>query len=122
VAWSLDMEARLLVALGRPAEAIPLATQARAISDKAYGPDHPNVGRSWMRLGDAHLRLGDYQQSIEAYQHALHIFENAYGPNGPRVGEVLEMYSEALRRAGRRTEAAAARARADQISKMNAQS
>jgi hypothetical protein len=50
----------------------------------------------------------------------VQIFEHSYGPDGSRVGEVLEKYSKALRGAGRSREAVAALARATRIAHLQA--
>jgi hypothetical protein len=71
--------------LGQQAEAGPLAERALAITEAAYGPDHPDVAT---RLNNLALILQDLGQLAEAWplaERALAITEAAYGPDHPAV-------------------------------------
>ena len=69
----------------RLAEARPLAERALAITEAAYGPDHPDVA---IRLNNLALILKDLGQpgrGPAAGRRALAITEAAYGPDHPQA-------------------------------------
>jgi hypothetical protein len=71
--------------LGQLAEAQPLTERALAITETAYGPDHPDVA---IRLGNLAGILQDLGQPAQARplaERALAITETAYGPDHPKT-------------------------------------
>jgi tetratricopeptide (TPR) repeat protein len=85
VSWLLDRAATYLKVHARLAEARPLAERALAITEAAYGPDHPTAAT---RLNNLALILQDLGQPAEARplaERALAIGEAAYGPDHPQI-------------------------------------
>ena len=81
--------ALLLRATKRFAEAEPLVRRALAISEKSFGPDHPNVA---LRLNDLAGLLKDTNRLGEAepfVRRALEIAEKSFGPDHPTVAKYL---------------------------------
>ena len=76
-------------AQGRYAEAEPLYKRALAISEKALGPDHPDVGSSLNNLAMLYESQGRYAEAEPLYKRALAISEKALGPDHPDVGSSL---------------------------------
>ena len=77
--WSFAL-AKMYHDRGRYAEAEPLYKRALAISEKALGPDHPNVA---MNLNSLALLFDAQARRTEAeplYKRALAIYEKALGP------------------------------------------
>ncbi len=62
------------------------AQRALRIDEKAYGLDHPNVGRDVNNIGQILQDKGDLNGALEYEQRALRIDEKAYGPDHPKVG------------------------------------
>jgi Tfp pilus assembly protein PilF len=60
-----------------------------AISEAAYGPDYPEVGRTLSNLGEVQLRLGELRDARASIERALVISEAAYGPDHPEVARAL---------------------------------
>jgi serine/threonine protein kinase/Flp pilus assembly protein TadD len=83
LAPSLDTLAGILVATGRPSEAEPLARDAVAIMQKAYGQDHPYVALETVTLGDALAGLGRVSEAEPLYRRALEIQGKALPPKHP---------------------------------------
>ena len=88
-AWLLDRAGTYLQVRARPADARELLEQALAITEAAYGPDHPDVAA---RLSNLALILRDLGLAGEAWpvaERALAIDEAAYGPDHPDVAILL---------------------------------
>jgi tetratricopeptide (TPR) repeat protein len=104
-AWLLDRGAAYLRVYARLAEARPLQERALAISEAAYGPDHPTVAT---RLNNLALILRDLGQPGEArplQERALAITETAYGPIHPAVATALNNLAQILQDLGQPGEA-----------------
>jgi tetratricopeptide (TPR) repeat protein len=70
-------------------EAEPLYRRALAITEKSFGPEHPNVA---IRLNNLALLLSDTNRLAEAeplYRRALAIDEKSFGPDHPNVATGL---------------------------------
>ncbi|MEV8639342.1 tetratricopeptide repeat protein, partial [Streptosporangium sp. NPDC051023] len=72
-------------ALGRPGEAVPLEQRALAITEAAYGPDHPDVAIRLGNLAASFSDLGRPGEAVSLFERALAIAEAAYGPDHPTV-------------------------------------
>jgi len=59
--------------------------RALAITEWAFGPDHPNVARDVNNLGLVLHALGDLAGARAAHERALAIDERAFGPDHPKV-------------------------------------
>jgi tetratricopeptide (TPR) repeat protein len=69
--------------------------RALAITERHYGPEHPNVATTLMNLGNALGALGDAEGSKTYYERALAIKECHYGPEHPNVASTLNNLSVA---------------------------
>jgi tetratricopeptide (TPR) repeat protein len=72
VAESLAAQAWLLVELGQPAAALPLAERAARMAEK-LAPESPQLGKALARLGEAHLALGQAARAIAPLERALQL-------------------------------------------------
>eukprot|EP00971_Amphidinium_carterae_P119949 2375941-Amphidinium_carterae.1 len=57
--------------------------RALQIQDPHYGPDHPEVAKTLVNLGNAYGALGDTSKKRDYLERALHIQERHYGPDHP---------------------------------------
>jgi tetratricopeptide (TPR) repeat protein len=95
--WLLDRAATYLQVHARLGEALPLAERALAITEAAYGPDHPNVGTGLNNLALIWQGLGQPERARPLAERALAITEAAYGPDHPTVRilrENLQSYED----------------------------
>ena len=76
---------RALPAQGRYAEAEPLSKRALAISEKALGPEHPDVAVALNNLAAIYRAQGRYAEAEPLYKRALAIGEKTLGPEHPDV-------------------------------------
>jgi CHAT domain-containing protein/Tfp pilus assembly protein PilF len=72
---------------GRYAEAEPLYKRALAISEKALGPDHPDVASSLDNLAEMYVHQGRCAEAEPLHKRALAISEKALGPDHPTVAD-----------------------------------
>ncbi|WP_437320807.1 tetratricopeptide repeat protein [Sorangium sp. So ce385] len=70
--------------------AASLYERLRSISEKALGPDHPDVAQALVGLAHAYLLQGDMGRAEPLYLRALAIRENALGPSHPDVADSLD--------------------------------
>ncbi len=75
---------------GRYVEAEPLYQRSLAISEKALGPEHPDVATSLNNLAELYRDQGRYGEAEPLYQRSLAISEKALGPEHPDVAQSLE--------------------------------
>ena len=90
---------------GRYAEAEPLYKRSLAISEKALGPDHPDVGTSLNNLAVLYQAQGRYAEAEPLYKRSLAIREKALGPDHPDVGTSLNNLAVLYQAQGRYAEA-----------------
>jgi CHAT domain-containing protein/Tfp pilus assembly protein PilF len=64
---------------GKYDEALPLVERAVALSERALGPEHPEVARALATLGELHRVKGDYARAEPHHQRALAIYEATLG-------------------------------------------
>jgi CHAT domain-containing protein/tetratricopeptide (TPR) repeat protein len=69
--------------------AIPLAEQALAIREKAFGPEHPYVAVTLQILASLYDKKRNYARAEPLYQRALAVYEKALGPNHLDVATAL---------------------------------
>ncbi|MGC5016938.1 tetratricopeptide repeat protein, partial [Streptosporangium sp. DT93] len=62
---------------------MPLEQRALAITEAAYGPDHPSVAIRLGNLASSFRDLGWPGEAVPLEQRALAITEAAYGPDHP---------------------------------------
>jgi hypothetical protein len=62
-------------------EAQPLYERSLAITERVYGPNHPEVATSLTNVGCLHRELGDHGRGKGMLQRALTIYEQVVGPS-----------------------------------------
>jgi tetratricopeptide (TPR) repeat protein len=94
--FAFQEAARLLTTAGyyldgraRYGEAEPLYQRARAIYEKALGPEHPELATSLNNLAALYHAQGKYGEAEPLYQRARAIWEKALGPEHPNVATSL---------------------------------
>ena len=92
-------------ARGDYASATPYSKRALAISEKALGPDHPDVGTSLNNLAALYETQGRYAEAEPLYERALVIREEALGPDHPDVRQSLNNLALLYHAQGRYAEA-----------------
>ena len=80
-------------------EAIPLAKNALEITEKTFGPKHPNTAASLSNLAAGYQAIGQYDKAEPLYQRALAILETILGPEHPGTATSVNNLG-ALYRAG----------------------
>lgn len=55
--------------------ALALATRALVVRQAELGPDHPEVARSFLQLGDMRRALGQRSWAAQSYRKAIEILE-----------------------------------------------
>jgi hypothetical protein len=87
-ATALNERAVALVGAGRLEDARTAAEGAVAAAERAYGPDHPEVGSILVNLGMIVRRSGDNDAALTHYRRAIGLLE----PKGPSqaLGVVLD--------------------------------
>ena len=81
-----------LSAEGRYQEAIPFAKEALRLSEREFGPDHPNTGAVLNNLATRYVGQGRYAEAEPLYKRALAIGEKALGPDHPDVaGDLINL-------------------------------
>ena len=87
-ATRLNERAIGLVGAGRLKEARQAAEAAVAAEERAFGPDHSEVGEFLINLGMIERRLGNEQAAVAHYERAIRLLE----PRGPSeaLGIVLD--------------------------------
>jgi tetratricopeptide (TPR) repeat protein len=82
-----------------------LAKRALAISEKALGPDHPDVATSLNNLALLYRNQGRYADAEPLYKRSLAIREKALGPDHPDVAQSLNNLAGLYDSQGRYAEA-----------------
>ncbi len=78
------------------AESEPFYLRSLEISEKRFGPEHPQVALSLDHLADLYRAQSRYDEAEPLYRRALKISEKALGPEHPQVGLILEGYAHLL--------------------------
>jgi CHAT domain-containing protein len=73
VAQTLNNLANVYAAQGRFTEAIPLRSRALAITEKAFGPDHPDVALQESNLGLDDMKRADWASALRHLRRAADI-------------------------------------------------
>jgi len=117
VGHTLNRLADLRKKQGRFPEAIVLLEKSIATYNKALGPDSVESSISRNNLANLYRDRRRFDLAEPLYQKALAGIEKAMGPTNPNVAEVLDAYSEMLKKDGRSSEAERLKARAEEIRK-----
>jgi CHAT domain-containing protein len=99
-AVKLSTEAIAFQDQGKYGEALPLLKRALAISEKSFGPEHPDTGASLNNLAYVYCGLGDYGKALPLLKRALVISEKSFGPEHPDTGNSLNSLAAAYRGLG----------------------
>lgn len=97
IADSLQNIATLLSMSGRPAEALPVLSEALEIQRRTLGEHDPAVLRSMFNLARAELRLGHNETALRLTRESLELHTRA----APENAEVLGMHHEQIAAAQR---------------------
>ena len=89
LAESLNALAGLYSAQGKYAEAEPLYKRSLAITEKALGPEYPDVATSLNNLALLYSAQGKYAEAEPLYKRSLAILEKAVGPEHAEVAVAL---------------------------------
>jgi TPR repeat protein len=76
-----------------------------AINLKAFGPEHPEVAKSYNRIGSAYAYKGEYDEAIGYIEKDLGIRLKTLGPEHPRVAESYNRIGNAYAYKGEHDEA-----------------
>ena len=98
--WLLNRAGTYLQVHGRLTDAQALLERALAITEAAYGPDHPDVARDLNNLAQILQDLGQLEAARALQERALAIDEAAYGPDHPDVATRLNNLAQILRDLG----------------------
>lgn len=90
----LNERAVEMVGAGRLADAREAAEGAVAAAERAYGPEHAEVGGILLNLGMIERKLGDADAALAHYRRAIRLLEPA-GPS-PALGIVLDNLGRVL--------------------------
>lgn len=105
-ALRLQILADVHMDLGELEEASRLYEESIALLQRTAGPDHPEVARSMVGLGQVLRELQEDDSAQVVYAQALDIFENAYGSEHFFVGRALYGLARSYFASGRFAEAA----------------
>ncbi|MEU6771491.1 tetratricopeptide repeat protein [Streptomyces sp. NPDC046759] len=103
----LDVAVRLACALHRTGDylsAWELASQAAAIAEPTFGPDHRLVLSAQSRSARALFRLGEFGESERTHRHVLANRERLFGPDDPDTLESCFAICQPLSLLGRKAE------------------
>ncbi len=93
----LNQQVMKLYQAGKYAEAIPLAQKVLEISEKALGPDNPDLSHFLDNLALLYYAMGDYAKAEPLARRALGIREKTLGPDHPTVAESLNKLAQLYR-------------------------
>lgn len=86
-------------------EALPLCKRDIEITEKALGPDHPDLAISLNTLATLLRHMGHYEEALPLIKHAIEIGEKALGPDHPNLAVWLNNLANLHRDQGRYDEA-----------------
>ena len=87
----LDTRARILIRLGRMAEAAPLMREALAINRVEAPDDHSGLAYAYGNLGNVTAELGDLAAAETLFVAGLAAAQRAEGERRPRIAEALAL-------------------------------
>jgi Flp pilus assembly protein TadD len=89
-----------------------LLKRAIAVTEKAFGPDHPDVAQAMNNLAALYARQGRNADAERLFKQSVATFEKTLGPNHPDIADVLDNLAGFYRDHGRRADAEQLRRRA----------
>jgi tetratricopeptide (TPR) repeat protein len=100
-AWLLNNIASVDGLQGRHEEQLKLSVEALALKQKAWGPDHPDVGISEGNVAVALEDLGREQEALSHVDRSIEILSQGLGAEHPDVATQLSNRGEILNALGR---------------------
>jgi serine/threonine protein kinase/tetratricopeptide (TPR) repeat protein len=104
-AWLLNNIASVAGLRGRKDESLRFSEEALALKQRAWGPDHPDVGVSEGNLAVALEDLGRDQEALEHVDRSIDILGHGLGAEHPDLATQLMNRGEILNALGRYREA-----------------
>jgi tetratricopeptide (TPR) repeat protein len=104
-AWLLNNLASIDGLRGRKEDQLRLNEQALALKEKAWGPDHPDVGISEGNVSVSLEDLGREQEALAHVDRSIEILSHGLGAEHPDVATQLSNRGEILNALGRYREA-----------------
>ncbi|MDC0718056.1 serine/threonine-protein kinase [Nannocystis bainbridge] len=98
----------IAIAAGDNAGAEAPVSEAIALYEKVYGPEHPRLVNLVNVLGASKLRGGHYREAQQLFERAVALDEQAHGAGHPDLANPLNNLALALERQNRHAEAIAA--------------
>src|SRR5262249_53294697 len=98
-------EGQILTDVGRAEEGLARLERARALFEKARGPDDIDLANTWNDIGGADRILSRFPAALAAHARSLAIREKALGPNHPFVATSLSNIGNVYYVQGRHAEA-----------------
>ena len=86
---ALNQQVVELYQAGKYAEATPIAERMLGLTERRFGPDHPQVGTSLNDLALLYRTQGRYADAEPLYKRDLGIVEKAFGPDHLEVSATL---------------------------------
>jgi tetratricopeptide (TPR) repeat protein len=104
-AWTLAWLGDCLLNLDRAPEALPRYEESKAILQRWYAADHPNVAASLYAVGKCLVFLGQADASVSQFEAAIEMCRRLGDVGNAQRALSLLYLAEALRRTGRLEEA-----------------
>lgn len=101
LAWFLYRQGLFFREQGEHDKAIPFYEEARAVTERVFGSEHPQVAMSLHDLADAYTDKGNFAEAEALYSRALAIRRKRLGERHPEVGQTLTRLGELCARTGR---------------------
>jgi tetratricopeptide (TPR) repeat protein len=91
----------------RYADAERLLKRSMAVTEKAFGPDHPDVAQALNNLAAVYVRQGHNADAERLFKRSVVTFEKTLGPNHPDLAGILENLAGLYKDQGRYPDAIA---------------
>jgi tetratricopeptide (TPR) repeat protein len=75
------------------------------VTEKAFGPDHPDVAQALNNLAALYARQGRNADAERLFKRSVVTFEKTLGPNHPDLADVLEILAGLYKDQGRYADA-----------------
>jgi tetratricopeptide (TPR) repeat protein len=72
-------------------EAEKACRESQAVLEKVLGPEHPNLGESYVNLATLIERRGKIAEAEANYRRSLEVRKKSLGPKHPQVGQTLQL-------------------------------
>ena len=72
---------------GEYGEALALYEKSLAIRQKSLPPNHPDLAKSYLKIGNVYFSMGEYSKALSYYEKALAIQQQSLPPNHPDLAK-----------------------------------